>query len=103
MRRSNLPLSRYLKVRGKPGLACANPYALANNPPRYAGKRRDAALDGEPEHLERYRDCEEIFLSHPDLLKAIAQGDLVELGRCSAMSRDEAEKLMAAPKKKGSE
>ena len=85
---------RYLKVKGKPGLLMANPWALGANPPRYAGKRRDAALDGEQEHSERYRDVPEVLLQHVDILNAIADGDLELLGKCIASDAEEASELM---------
>lgn len=92
-----MPLQRWIKVKGKPGIAVSNPWALGANPPRYAGKRRDAALDGEHEHLDRYKDVEELLLQHADLLKACTKGNLVLLGQCAASTAEDAEKLLSAP------
>lgn len=81
---------RYLKVKGKPGVAVSNPWTLGTNPVRFAGKRRDAALDGEPEHIDRYRDVEEILVSHNHLIDAAKAGDLEVLDKCEATNIDEA-------------
>jgi hypothetical protein len=94
-----MALERYLKVKGKPGLPVANPWSIGARPfPRFAGKQRDPALDGEPEHLDRYRDVEEVLPSHNDLLKACARGELELLGKCEASSADEARVKMSADK-----
>lgn len=95
-----MPLQRFVKVKGKPGIPAANPWALGNNPPRYAGKQRDAALDGEPEFLDKYRDVEEVMLSHADLIASCKAGDLELIDQCLAMNHDEASAKMAPKAKK---
>lgn len=90
-----MPLQRWLRIKGKPGSAVSNPWAPGANPPRYAGKQRDPALDGEHEALARYRDVEETMVSHPDLLSACKKGDLELVGQCAAESMDVADKAMA--------
>jgi hypothetical protein len=90
-----LPLQRFLKVKGKPGVPAANPWAQGHNPPRFAGKMRDPALDGEPEFLAKYRDVEEVLADHACLRKACKSGDLLLLGECVADSPEEAAKKMA--------
>ncbi len=90
-----MPVSRYLMVRGKPGVLVANPWAPLANPRRYAGKVRDAALDGEPEAIDRYRDCNEVLRSHSDLLSAIDAGHLVLIGKCAAVDAEAAEQSLS--------
>lgn len=95
-----MPLQRFIKVKGKPGIPVANPWTLGAMPsPRFAGKVRDAALEGEPEPMARYRDVEEVLPSHVDLLKAIDAGDLAMVGRCEAASHEEAVKKMSSAEK----
>ncbi len=90
-----MPMQRWLKVKGKPHAPVTNPWAPDFWPPRFAGKRLDAALMGGPKLHARYRDVEELIPSHQHLLKAIDRGDLTLLGKCEASSLEEAEKLMA--------
>lgn len=90
---------RYIMVKGKPGVAVSNPWALGSNPRNFAGKQRDPALDGEPEMLDKYADKPEVLLSHADLVKSCAEGDIELLGQCVATSFDEAAKLMAVKPK----
>ena len=86
--------SKYVRIKGKPGVSVPNHYAMGALHPRYFGKRRDAALEGEPEHLDRYKDVEEVLLQHRDILSACADGDLELLGQCIASDAEEADKLM---------
>lgn len=99
-----MPLQRFVKVRGKPGRPVANPFAIGNSPPRFAGKQLDPALDGEHKFLDRYRDVEEILPAHQHLLMAIKDGELEQLGLCEARDFEDAARKMApvvAAKKKG--
>ena len=96
-------LQRFVKVRGKPGCPVANPQSIGNNPPRFAGKQRDPARDGEPDHLSRYRDVVEVLPSHQLLLNAVKDGELELLDKCEAHDHEEATKKMAPVAKKKSD
>lgn len=94
-----MPQQRFIKVRGKPGLLAANPFALGHNPQRFAGKMRDPALDGEAEFSARYRDVDEVLPKHPDLMRSVAEGALELVAECVANTHAEAtEKMTPAAK-----
>jgi hypothetical protein len=96
---------RFLKVMGA-GVLVAHPNG---DPTRYVGMRQKAKKpdpEDMPSLIDFYEPCEEILKEDADghVRTAVAKGELVELGRCTATTMDKAVKAMAplakaAPKK----
>ncbi len=99
-----MALSRFMKVRGKPGVLVADPGALDANPRRYAGMRAKSYPDGAPagtEYADRFEPCDQVCRTDVSLEKACQAGDLCLIAECKADGFDAAIKSMAAKPKKG--
>jgi hypothetical protein len=79
-------MKRYLKVRGKPGVLVANPYALDASPRRYAGQRRKVNAADFREEFERYEPVEEALVDDRALRKAARAGELEVLSEGTGVS-----------------
>jgi hypothetical protein len=96
-----MALSRFMKVRGKPGVLVADPGALDANPRRYAGMRAKADAPEGTEYADRFEPCEQVCRTDASLEKACQRKDLYLVAECRADGFDAAIKLMAAKPAKG--
>ena len=76
-------MPRFLLVRGRQGCLVPNPHALDASPMRVAGQRPRVDAPRGPLHT-LFEPCDEVLLDSPDLLSAVAAGDLTLLGKCVA-------------------
>lgn len=89
-------MPRFLLVRGRQGTLVPNPHALDASPMRVAGQRPLVGAKPGPLHT-LFEPCDEVLVSHPDLLSAVAKGDLIEVGRCVADDHTAARAALAPP------
>ncbi len=89
-------MPRFLLVRGRQGCLVPNPHALDASPMRVAGQRPRVDAPRGPLHT-LFEPCDEVLLDSPDLLSAVAAGDLVLLGRTVADNHTAARAALAPP------
>lgn len=92
-------MKRFLKVRGKPGIPVSNPHTQFDSL-RFVGQRikpdhsaHDPNVDDSL--MDCFEVCDEIIADHADLVKPIARGELVLLGKVGARSIDAAREHFA--------
>lgn len=89
-------MPRFLLVRGRQGVLCPNPHALDASPMRVAGQRLRLDAPKGPLHT-LFEPCDDVLIEHPDLLSAVAAGDLTLLARCTADDHTAARASLAPP------
>ena len=89
-------MPRFLLVRGRQGCLVPNPPALDASPMRVAGQRPRVDAPRGPLHT-LFEPCDEVLLDSPDLLSAVAAGDLVLLGRTVADNHTAARVALTPP------
>ncbi len=88
-------MDRYIMIEGVPGFLVSDPEGVLSR--RFAGMKRDPALDGEPDFINKFRPRKEVRKQSHDLLSAVAKGHLKQYGQpVVAGSHEDAEKHILA-------